>query len=682
MPGMSSKSKKTSLRPVEAEDLLKMHFPGDPQFSPDGSRILFAKRNIHENKYVSQLFLADAAGGDSVQITQGEGGAGHGRWSPDGSRIAFISGRNKPSSQIFVLPVAGGEAAKLTSFPEGSLGWFLWSPDGRHILASFREPEPSRTEEARKKREEKNLSTPPWEVDNLWYRLDGDGYFGSARYKLYLVDAASGEHHLLYDKDPMGSCSACWLPDSSGLVVCHSTKKQPWLEQPDDQLFRLDLKGKAKRIATGMGGSKNTLRVSPDGSQIAFFGDPDPAGWGVNNTRLFAAPLAGGDARCLTSSDDFDMEVLTLSDTNPGFVSDGGGSGFLEWTPDGSRILVNIGWHGGVQLAAVDPEKGGCSFITEGRHCFVAGSLSPDGKTVAGGWGSDTRLIEIALADATNGSLKTVTGFNDGLLKQLDLAHAEEMWVDSTDDTKVHAWVMLPPGRKAKKLPAVLEIHGGPHAQYGWAFFHEFQLLCAQGYVVVFSNPRGSKGYGEEFCKAIKGDWGNKDWDDIKAVRDAMKAHPAIDPSRMGVMGGSYGGYMTNWVIGHTRDFAGAITDRCVSNWVSMAGNSDWPMNRDQYFGGYAWGGIPAIESLWRQSPLAYFDRVKTPTLVIHSEGDLRCNVEQGEQVFHALQAQGVPSRFVRYPSSTSHGLSRNGPPDLRLHRLGEIVAWWKKWLG
>ncbi|RYG28536.1 S9 family peptidase, partial [bacterium] len=216
---------------------------------------------------------------------------------------------------------------------------------------------------------------------------------------------------------------------------------------------------------------------------------------------------------------------------------------------------------------------------------------------------------------------------------------------------------------------------------YGWVFFPEFQTLAAEGYAVVYSNPRGSKGYGEAFCKAIQGDWGNKDWLDIQAVTKWAKAHPAIDPERVGILGGSYGGYMTNWAIGHSREYKAAITDRCVSNLVSMAGNSDFPSNKDGYFKGTAYGDLEAIRELWRQSPLSAFEGVTTPTLVIHSEGDLRCNVEQGEEVFSALKLQGVPTRFVRYPRTTSHGMSRSGPNDLRIHRLNEMVAWFAKYL-
>lgn len=268
---------------------------------------------------------------------------------------------------------------------------------------------------------------------------------------------------------------------------------------------------------------------------------------------------------------------------------------------------------------------------------------------------------------------------NGPLLRELQLAPIQSHWIRASDGTRVQTWSMFPFGASTRrKLPAVLEIHGGPHAQYGIGFFHEFQLLAASGYAVFFSNPRGSKGYGEKHCAAIRGSWGGADWMDIQAVLQHMQEHPRVDPKRMGVMGGSYGGYMTNWVIGHTRAFRAAITDRCVSNLVSMAGNSDYLTIPDLYWPGNAWD---QPEAQWNASPLKYLGKCRTPTLIIHSEGDLRCNIEQAEQVHAVLTLQGVPVRFVRYPRETSHGMSRSGPPDLRLHRLGEILAWWEKWL-
>lgn len=664
-------------KPATPEDLLRLQFVGDPQISPDGLAILFTKKHVNDkNKYVTNLYTV-LLDGTVQQWTQGEGGASHGRWSPDGSSIAFISGREKPASQIYLLPTTGGEARKLTSLPEGSIGGFKWSPDGSMIAFTFREQHPDWTEAAKKEREEKGLSTPPRVIDDVWYRLDGDGYFLGQRYAIYLVRVADGETRKLYDKSPMGLYSFDWAPDSKSLVVAHTLNARPMAQPDNDGLFLVDLKGNAKPIEGLPFGPKSHVSWSPDGRLIAYVGDDNESNpWGVRNAKLFVAPVEGGSAECLTRQDDYCLQAAVLSDSK-----EGAGDGSPIWSPDSKAIYLNIAWHGETQLGFVQLDVARVKMLTKGRHCVTVGNLSKNGERFACLFGTATRLQEVALYDlAKHGHEPGVlTSFNKAFHDEVAAVEPEDFWVDTPDGTKVHVWKMGPLEPKGKKHPAVLEIHGGPHALYGWTYFFEFQVLAAQGYAVVYSNPRGSKGYGEKHCDAIRGSWGDKDWVDIAAVKDWMKAQPDIDAGRMGVMGGSYGGYMTNWAIGHTNDFKAAITDRCVSNLVSFGGNCDFPMIPDGYWKGAPWGDI---SELWKQSPIAYFHRVQTPTLVIHSEGDLRCNIEQGEQVFAALQQRGIESRFVRYPISTSHGLSRNGPADLRIHRLNEIVAWWKRHLG
>ena len=265
-------------------------------------------------------------------------------------------------------------------------------------------------------------------------------------------------------------------------------------------------------------------------------------------------------------------------------------------------------------------------------------------------------------------------------MEQIELSEPERQWIESADGTKVHVWVIKPVGFKAgRKYPAVLEIHGGPHGQYGETFFHEFQLLAAAGYVVVYSNPRGSKGYGEAHCSAIKGNWGQADWRDMQAVIRFIRGLPFVDAARMGVMGGSYGGYMTNWAISHTDEFAAAITDRCVSNLVSMVGSSDFPLVPGEYWDGNSWDKTDAI---WDQSPLKYFGNVKTPTLMIHSEGI--CGATWSRPSRSLWRSSSGKCRrglcvIPRRPVTASAG---SGPPDLRVHRLRQILDWWKKYLG
>lgn len=665
-------------RPITAEDLFKVEFVADPQMSPDGNTVLFVKSVIdaEKNKYVGNLFTVSVTSGEVKQWTQGDKPGGIGRWSPDGSQIAFVAGREGPSAQVFLLPTDGGEARKLTSLPEGSVSGISWSPDGKHIAMTFREVAENRTTKASKERKEKGGSPPPHEIDSLWYRMDGDGYFGGQRFSIYVIDVATGEHRRLYDKDKLGFYSFDWLPNSSGLVVAHSVHRiEPLLKKPNDQLFIVPLKGKVKMLPGLEKGPKGSLKVSPDGKQVAFLGDHVAEEvWGMRNTRLYVTSIKGGEQRCLSEKSDYCLQVASLSDTGAG--SDGS----VEWSPDGKKLIVMVGTEGTAQVGVVSVAKGGVKLLSSGEHVLGLGNHSEDGKIMAVTRGTTTSPAEVGVFDGKE--LRVLTSFNKEALKGIEIVKPTSTWVKSEDGTKVHTWCMKPVKyKKGRKYPAIMEIHGGPHTQYGFAFFHEFQLLAAQGYVVVFSNPRGSKGYGEKFCEAIRRNWGVKDWEDIDAVKGWMEKQPFINKKKMGVMGGSYGGFMTNWAIGHTNDFKGAITDRCVFNWISMAGNSDFPLNRDDYFGGCAWGPLKNLEEMWRQSPAAYFHKVKTPTLVIHSEGDLRCNIEQGEQVFYVLKSRGVPTRFVRYPANSSHGLSRNGPPDLRLHRLGEIVSWWKKYL-
>jgi len=621
-------------------------------------------------------------------ITQGESGAGQARWSPDGSQIAFISGRDKPGSQIYLLPTHGGEAKKLTKLAEGSIGEMRWSPDGSMIAFAFREELPTQTAAAKKEREEKGLSLPPLVTDSVWYRLDGDGYFGMQRYRLYVIEVETGKYVGLDGKDwicdaaPDGNYGFDWSPNSKELAVIHTANARPFAEPPNDQIWRIDLTGQAWKVEGLPKGEKSTPRWSPDGLTIAYAGDVDESDpWGTRNTKLYLAPAGGGEVTNLTGSQDCDMAVGTLSDTK-----EAGFAATVEWAPDSSGLYVQVGWHGEVQVGYVSV-KGEVMLLTDGHHAIGVGNLSRDGSKIAAVYGTATKLGEVAIVEPELGTgrmvPKVLTHLNGAFHDEIQLSEPEEFWLDSTDDSKLHGWVMKPIGYlEPKRYPACLEIHGGPHAQYGWAFFHEFQLLAAQGYSVVYTNPRGSKGYGEAYCGAIRGDWGNKDWDDIQTVTRWMQHQPYIHPGQMAVMGGSYGGYMTTWVIGHTKDFKCAIADRCVSNMVSMAGNSDFPFNKDGYFRGVAWGDLEKIRPLWKQSPIAFFEDVVTPTLIVHSEGDLRCNIEQSEQVFTALQQQGVESRFVRYPSTTSHGMSRSGPPDLRLHRLGEMTVWLKKFLG
>ena len=683
MSPTSKSSRAQSRRPITPEDLLRLHVVADPQISPDGSAILFVEKHVGEkNEYETNLWVVAVDGSaksaaEPRQFTSGKRDS-QGRWSPDGKQIAFISARDKPKPQIYLMAAAGGEATPLTKFPEGTIKSFKWSPDGLRLAVVYRETEADRTKEAEKTREASGASLPPRVIDDFFYRYDGDGYFCRQRFQLHIVDVATGEHRLLRH-ERAASFDFDWAPDSSQLVMAVNTSPEPLLAWWKDELLLVDAEsGKSRKIAGLPEGPKQTVRWSPDGRWIAYAGREGKESWGVHNTRLYLYDVKSERTRDLTGGEDYCLAAATLSDSaEPSFGAQ------LEWSPDSRRILTNIGWRGESHVSSIPAAGGSLTFHTKGRSIVSLGNLSADGRRAALTIGDAKSPAEVAVGSFVkeNGPLttKVVTQFNTPLIEQLEISAPEPHWIESADGTRVHVWVIKPAGLKAgRRSPAVLEIHGGPHAQYGETFFHEFQVLAAAGYVVVYSNPRGSKGYGEAHCAAIKGKWGLADWRDMQAVIAFMKGLPYVDTARMGVMGGSYGGYMTNWAIAHTDEFAAAITDRCVSNLVSMVGSSDLPLVPGEYWDANSWDNTDAI---WDQSPLKHFGNVNTPTLIIHSEGDLRCNVEQAEQVFVALKLRKVPTRLVRYPSTTSHGLSRSGPPDLRLHRLHQILEWWKQYL-
>ncbi len=660
-------------RPVRPEDLLDLIFVSDPQMRPDGQEVLVQRKTIgNRNEYRTQLVGIDLEG-QVREWTAPELGARQGRWSPDGRAIAFLGKRGGAETQICRLETGGGEARPITQMPEGDFGELVWSPDSQWIAFTFRELRSEDTAAARKVRESKGLSTPPRIAAHPLYRWDGEGYFLGQRHALYVVEVQTGRVKRIHRGCPWGRYRFSWAPDSNRLAVKRSFQRNLWRDPEDDRILLVDLEGRSTALGGQPRGYKTAVRWSPDGHWIAYLGNPDPLDHrGVGNTELFVAPASGGAPLRLTHALDFDLETGTLSD-----MGDTGGE-FLEWSPDSKRLLLSIGWHGENQLAQIDL-KGRLTVLTEGHHCLTPGSLSRDGWHWACLCADPVSPAEPAVFDMKTRQVRKLATFNGAWLDRHRLAPPREIWLKAEDGYPVHAWVMEPARSGKGPKAAVQEIHGGPQAQYGWTFFFEFQVLASAGYAVVFSNPRGSKGYGRDHVAAIAGAWGQKDWLDIAAVKDWMKTQPHFDVKRLGVMGGSYGGYMVNWAVGHTRDFRAAITDRCVSNLLSKSLSSDYPYYPGTYWQGGGYGPLEVNADLWRDSPLAHFGEVRTPMLIIHSEGDLRCGIEQGEQVFATLQERGIPSRFVRYPASTSHGMSRGGPPDLRIHRLNEILRWWRE---
>ena len=666
-------------RPIRKEDLLRLTFAGDPQISPDGQRVVLTVKTIDpdQNRYLSHLWLYDLASDDLRQFTVGDVTDVGPRWAPDGRRLAFLRTLEK-RTQLWAMPVDGGEARQLTELPEGSVTQLAWSPTGDRLAFAFRPLPEERTQTASKEREQSGASTPPRVVTRMLYRLDGAGFLDE-RQHIWVCDSQTGKAEQITEGDHDDNAPA-WDPQGNRIAFLSNRSQQPehrpyeidiWLVAPDG--------GTPERVETPVG-AKGALSWSPDGGLLAYTGTEagdDP--WRPDHDQLWVVSPTGGDARCLTADLDRPVGNTTLSDTRDAFA----GGGPPLWSPDGSRLYVPVSAHGDCHVYEV-PLDGEPTPLTDGK--LDVGGLSTDdagsrfGLLIA----RPTRPAEIFVGERTADGLDldAITAFNQAWLDEVQLSEPEELWIDTDDGNQIQCWLLTPPNDDGqKRYPLLLYIHGGPHAQYGHSFFHELQWHAARGYAVLYANPRGSSGYSEDFMAEIRGNWGDRDHADVMAVLNHIAARPSIDESRMAVAGGSYGGYMTNWIIGHSDRFACAITDRSVVNLQSMAGTSDIPhtlLQPDGYWAGTPWDDPSTLQ---QQSPLRYLQHVETPTLIIHSEGDLRCPIEQAEQLFTTLKWLGVETVFVRYPAETSHGLSRSGPPDLRLDRLERIGEWLDRFL-
>jgi dipeptidyl aminopeptidase/acylaminoacyl peptidase len=660
-------------RPITADDLLTLQNVGDPQISPDGARVAFVRTvtDLDKNKYRGEIWLVPADGsGPPCRFTGGKDSAGEPRWSPDGARLAFVSDREDEAAQVFIIPADGGEALALTHLEPGSVQGLRWSPDGAKIAFLYRATPQAYTKKAVEERKTKGLSDPPRVHTRLFYRLDGFGYFDGSYPQVYVADVATGEAKPLTGGE-FGCSDIAWSPDGQTLAFLSDRRPDgDALGLADEQIWTVPVGGGDLTQIPAPRGEKGGLCWSLDGQTFAYTGNPNPADqWGTNNSRVFLLPVGGGEtARDLTGHTDKAVGTLTIADVG------GAGGEALAWSADGARLFFPVSENGDTRVYSISSMGGDDGKLTPltpaGR---VVGGFSVAGGALAYTLGSPTLPAEVFVND------RQVSDLNQAWVGEIALQPPTPFALDNGAGGTVPGWFLLPPGHVADgTAPLVLYVHGGPHLQYGNTLFHELQWLAAQGYVVAYANPRGSKGYGEAHTKAIKGDWGGPALADMERVADEAIARGYCDPSKTAIMGGSYGGYLTAWAVGHTDRFACAVADRLVGSLPSMSGTSDFPWSHGTYYGGNAWDD-PA--DLWRHSPQAYAGQIHTPLLLIHSDGDLRCPIGQAEELFAALRLQRKPVEFVRYPASTSHGLSRNGLPDLRLDRLRRNLAWLDKYL-
>ena len=656
----------TMKRNVTAEDIWALKFVGDPQLSPDGQQVAFTMTsiNVERNGYDSAVFLQDAKGGAPGLFTTGTRSdvtvrEHTARWSPDGTKLFFLSNRNG-KEQLFLSEARGGEARQLTHAEDG-IGSPVWSPDGSKIAFTMKLPKIKGSEPG---------NPDVRVIRRLRYKANGVGFLDERRRHLWFVDAASGEVKQVTAGE-FDVSQPSWSPCGTQFAFTTCTNSDSDLRFVPD-VFTVGADGKdLKKLTQGLGPCANPV-FSPCGKYIAYTGH-DKGEVGYPDTHLFVVAVSGDEApRNLLAGFSRSVGNSVGSDTR----ADKGG---VEpaWTASGSELVFGATDGGNSNLYAVNMQ-GEVRQITSGDQSIT--SFSMVDKKITYTANHVLNPGDIYVTDLVGATTTRLTHVNDTFLNELKLVEPERIVFKSALDWEIEGWVMKPVDYEPGQLyPLVLHIHGGPHATSGNAFFHEFQLLAAQGYGVVYSNPRGSKGYGSEFTKGVVGDWGGNDYVDLMKSVDCCVEQGWVDPSRIGVTGGSYGGYMANWMVTQTDRFKAAVTLRSISNMYTKYGTSDIGFygNKAGMGGADLWDDEELIMS---RSPMRHARNVKTPILIIHSEQDLRCPMEQGEQWFIALKRLGVTTEFVRF-AGENHELSRSGKPRNRVDRLLFIQDWFERYL-
>jgi len=657
-------------RRIERDDLYRLRIVSDAQPSPDGQRVAYVVKQMDKEKNTYRTMIYVWANGAARRYTSGEKDSSP-RWSPDGRWLAFLSDRDN-KKQIYVMSTSGGEATALTTQKLGA-GRPVWSPDSRSIAFAGAVPfgDDKATDEKSPHTEKTKI------IDRAIYKADGVGFVYDRRTHIFVapvdIDAdADGARTVRQLTD--GDCNdaaPAWSPDSKQIAFS-GARDDDWDLRLGSDIWLVDADGGDPRRLTGHDGLWENPVFSPSGHAVAYVGQLVAEGdWPGVFPQLWTMDLQSGEATNLVEGKDLDIRHSVGSDSSAS--ANGGGP---YWLSDGLYVLTSVRGRSPIYRwrdRALDVVVGGRRDVMD-----LAAVAGHDG----------TAVLAFTVSDATHpaeavlhrgGEETRISHENDALLDELDVGAPERTTFAGADGDEVEGWVIAPAGQEAgRRYPLLVYIHGGPATAYGESFFHELQWWAAQGYGVAYCNPHGSSSYGKRFQEVIRRDWGNRDYHDVMAFTDHVAARPWVDANRLVAAGGSYGGFMVNWIAGHTERFAALCTQRSICNQISQSGTSDYaPLRR------HSEDGTPEQNSdlLWDQSPLKYVRNVHTPLLIIHQEQDHRCPIEEAEQWFSALKRLGVTTRFIRFPEE-SHGMSRDGTPSRRYERLGYMEEWFARYAG
>ncbi len=673
-------------RLITEKDLLKFQWAALPRISPDGKQVAYMLVTVNEkeDRYDTSLWTVATSGGlVPRRLTAGPRDSSP-RWSPDGRTLAFLrAASEKDKPQIYLLPLDGGEPRQLTDLPRGASA-AMWSPSGKKIAftssTTAEDLEDQRRAREKKEGEEKKKKSDVHVVTRAVFRENGEGWLDPTRLNhIWTVEVSAGadgpEPGKPITSGRFGEEDPVFSPDGSKIYFGSTRVDEPYYEPPDSNLYAVPAEGGAVETVIDIDGPVNGAVPSPDGSRFAFTGFINPPQM-ESHTRADLFLYAGGKATALTAGQEFELGSDVIGDQHP---PRGGGETPLAWMRDGRAVLLVTTLHGRSNLVRVDVATRRLEPLTEGDHDVFSCSATPDASKIALAIADATHIGDLYVLDTKTRKLTQLTRVNDTLFSQLDLSRPEEIGYTSFDGQKINGWLLKPPGfDPARKYPLILEIHGGPHTAYGHTFFHEFQWMAAKGYVVLYTNPRGSTSYGREFANIIQYRYPGDDYKDLMAGVDEVVKRGYVDEKRMGVTGGSGGGLLTNWTVTQTDRFAAAVSQRSVADWSAFWYTADFALFTPFWFHSTPFHDP---EEFLARSPVRYAEKIRTPLMLTVGERDERTPPGQGaEAMFRALKAQKKPTVLVSFPGET-HELSRSGKPSHRIERLEHIVNWFEKYL-
>jgi len=644
-------------RGIRPEDYFAFKSLNDVRFSPDGSTIAFVVGTIDQkqNRRHNSIWTVPADGSrEASQLTTSAQPSTNPRWSPDGKFIAFLSARAMPGdvageaqkNQIWVLPLSGGEPRRVTSLQNGVTS-FAWSPDSTRFVCVSQSGPSDKAKSPSDVRHYRHAN----------YKFNDTGWFDDKRSHLSVVEIATGIAKQITSGDDWNDTDPQWSPDGKKIAFVSDRTGREFDEGRNKDIWVIDAAGGSLTKISQSDEPDTSPRWSPDGKSIAFLNAPQRRA----HPKIWLTPSQGGVMPRLA------VDGLDVIPTG------------LRWAEAGRALYFETGIKGTTHLLRADIETRRASQVTTGERTIRLVDINDKTGRMAYAVDDPTHLDDLYIANLNGQNEHQLTHLNAELFNGLQLARVERVPFKGAEGWDVDGFLMKPIGwEPSKKYPMVLSIHGGPAGMSGFDWFHEFQVYAAHGWAVFFTNPRGSTGYGEKFDRGVQLHWGDKPYTDIMNGVDAVLAkNPWIDAERLGVTGGSYGGFMTNWIISHTTRFKAAVTLRSISNFISDDGTRDSAYGHSEDFGGDI---FDRFETYWDTSPLKYVKNVKTPTLVMHSDMDFRVPIEQGEQWFRALQHFGVPSEIVFFPRE-NHNLTRTGEPAHLVESLKWQVYWFDRYL-